>query len=717
MAKTRQTNVTAAQWTPNGEALGAVDLSQPANNPFASNVFSVAVQRARLPKDVFKRLQRALEEGEALDFSLADAVALAMKEWALENGATHFTHVFQPLTGLTAEKHDSFFNPAGDGETLPEFSAKELIQGEPDASSFPTGGLRATFEARGYTAWDPTSPAFLLHNPNGTLLCIPTAFASWTGEALDGKIPLLRSMDALSKSAVRALALLGETEAKRVFTTVGPEQEYFLIDEQYFFERPDLITTGRTLFGAQPAKGHELDDHYFGSIPERVLAYMMDCEQQLASLAVPVKTRHNEVAPGQFELAPTFENSNVGSDHQQLTMQILQSTARKYGLVCLLHEKPFAGVNGSGKHNNWSMGTDTGHNLMEPGETPGENLNFLFFCSAVIQAVNKHQGLLRASVANLGQDHRLGANEAPPAIISIFLGAELDKAFEAIASGNQDHSSPGETMKLGTPVLPPLPKHGGDRNRTSPFAFTGNKFEFRALGSSMSLAFPNSVLNTIVAEAVDELAESLKAKVDGGAKLADAVMEVVKESYTANKQIIFGGDGYSDEWHAEAEKRGLKNLRTSPDALPEVISDQTVAAFEKYNVLSRRELESRYEVWLEQYSMQANIEAETTSTIARTLLLPAALRHQKLVDEAGVEDLQIENRDMVQALVAAIGKLEIANQYPEGIEDDPQKLAEYARDFQLSAMAAVRKTADLLERYVADDLWPMPKYSEMLFIK
>jgi len=717
MAKIRQKNVTAAQWSSNGEALGTTDLSQPANNPFASKVFSLAVQRARLPKDVYKRLQRALEEGEALDFSLADAVALAMKEWALENGATHFTHVFQPLTGLTAEKHDSFFNPAGDGSTLAEFSGKELIQGEPDASSFPTGGLRATFEARGYTAWDPTSPAFLLDNPNGTLLCIPTAFASWTGEALDGKIPLLRSMDALSKSAVRALALLGETGAKRVFTTVGPEQEYFLIDEQYFFERPDLITTGRTLFGAKPAKGHELDDHYFGSIPERVLAYMMDCEQQLACLAVPVKTRHNEVAPGQFELAPTFENSNVGSDHQQLTMQILQSTARKYGLVCLLHEKPFAGVNGSGKHNNWSMGTDTGHNLMEPGETPGENLNFLFFCSAVIQAVNKHQGLLRASVANLGQDHRLGANEAPPAIISIFLGTELDKAFEAIASGNQDHSSPGEMMKLGTPVLPPLPRHGGDRNRTSPFAFTGNKFEFRALGSSMSLAFPNSVLNTIVAEAVDELAGSLEDKIDGGADLAEAVMEVVKDSYTANKQIIFGGDGYSDEWHAEAQQRGLKNLRTTPDALPEVISATTVAAFEKYNVLTERELESRYEVWLEQYAVQANIEAETTSTIARTLLLPAALRHQKLVDQAGFEDLQVENRDMVQALVAAIGRLEIANQYPDGIEDDPLKLAEYARDSQLSAMAEVRETADLLERYVADDLWPMPKYAEMLFIK
>ncbi len=717
MAKIRQKNVTAAQWSPNGDSLGSVDLTQPANNPFGSNVFSVSVQRSRLPKDVFKRLQRTLESGEALDMSLADAVALAMKEWALENGATHFTHVFQPLTGLTAEKHDSFFNPTDDGNSLAEFSGKELIQGEPDASSFPTGGLRATFEARGYTAWDPTSPAFLLHNPNGTLLCIPTAFASWTGEALDAKIPLLRSMDALSGSAVRALALLGDTESSRVFTTVGPEQEYFLIDEQYYFERPDLVTTGRTLFGAKPAKGHELDDHYFGSIPERVLAYMMDCEQQLASLAVPVKTRHNEVAPAQYELAPVFENSNVGSDHQQLTMQVMQNTARKYGLVCLLHEKPFAGVNGSGKHNNWSMSTDTGHNLMDPGETPGENLNFLFFCTAVIMAVNKHQGLLRASVANIGQDHRLGANEAPPAIISVFLGAELDAAFEGIAAGELDSTAAGDSMTLGTPVLPPLPTHGGDRNRTSPFAFTGNKFEFRALGSSMSLAFPNSVLNTIVAEAIDELTDQLEAKTSGGTPVADAVMDVVKGAYSANKQIIFGGDNYSDEWHAEAEQRGLKNLRTTPDAMPEVIAEDTVTAFEKYNVLSRRELESRYEVWLEQYAVQANIEAETTSTIARTLLLPAALRHQKLVDDTGFEDLQVETREQIQAFVSAIGALEIANQYPDGIEDDLLKLAEYARDEQLSAMAAVRETADRLEQYVADDLWPLPKYSEMLFIK
>ena len=429
----------------------------------------------------------------------------------MEKGATHFTHWFQPLTGSTAEKHDSFYGPTGDGAAIAEFSGKELIQGEPDASSFPTGGIRATFEARGYTAWDPTSPAFILENPNGALLCIPTAFASWTGEALDHKIPLLRSMDALSTSAVRALRLLGDSATNRVFTTVGPEQEYFLIDEQYYFERPDLINTGRTLFGAKPPKGHELDDHYFGSIPERVLACMLETERELAKLGVPIKTRHNEVAPAQYEVAPIFENSNVGSDHQQLTMQIMQNVARRYGLVCLLHEKPFAGVNGSGKHNNWSMGTDTGSNLLEPGATPHENHRFLFFCAAVIQAVNKHQALLRASIASPGQDHRLGANEAPPAIISIFLGAELEKVYDALESGSDDAATPKSELELGASVLPALPKHGGDRNRTSPFAFTGNKFEFRALGSSQSLALPNTVLNTIVAEAIDDLADKLEA--------------------------------------------------------------------------------------------------------------------------------------------------------------------------------------------------------------
>jgi glutamine synthetase len=715
MPRIRQHNVTAAQWSPNGEALGSLDLTKSDAYPFGENVFSAAAQKERLSKDTFKQLQGVLDKGEALDPSLADEVAEAMKEWALEKGATHFTHVFQPLTGLTAEKHDSFFGPVGDGTAIAKFKGSELIQGEPDASSFPTGGVRATFEARGYTAWDPTSPAFILENPNGALLCIPTAFASWTGEALDAKIPLLRSMDALSRSAIRALRLLGDEESDRVFTTVGPEQEYFLIDEQYYYERPDLVTTGRTLFGAKPPKGHELDDHYFGSIPERILACMLDAETEMAKLGIPVKTRHNEVAPNQYEIAPIFENSNVGSDHQQLLMQVLQNVARRYGLVCLLHEKPFAGVNGSGKHNNWSMGTNTGHNLMEPGDTPAENTNFLFFCTAVIQAVNKHQGLLRASVANIGQDHRLGANEAPPAIISIFLGAELEKAFDSIASGSGDGNTEAAILKLGSDVLPHLPMHGGDRNRTSPFAFTGNKFEFRALGSSMSLGFPNTVLNTIVAEAVDEMADLLEAKLNGGDDVAAAVAEVVAASYTANKQIIFGGDNYTDEWHAEAERRGLKNLRTTPDALPEVVSAQTVAAFDNYNVLSERELHSRYEVWLEQYVTRANIEAETTESIARTMILPAALRHLAMVNAAEVSSLASGARELVDGLIAALDGLSQANIYPDGVEG--LELAEYARDHQLAAMATVREAADALERVVADDLWPLPKYSEILFIK
>ncbi|HSS42034.1 MAG TPA: glutamine synthetase III [Solirubrobacterales bacterium] len=715
MTRIRQQNVTAAQWSSNGESLGALDLTLPENAAFGANVFDVTVQKERLPEDVFEKLQKTLEGGEALDPSLADAVAEAMMEWALEKGATHYTHMFQPLTGSTAEKHDSFFEPSGDGSTIADFSGKELIQGEPDASSFPTGGVRATFEARGYTAWDPTSPAFILENPNGALLCIPTAFASWTGEALDAKIPLLRSMDALSRSAIKALRLLGDDEAKRVFTTVGPEQEYFLIDEQYFFERPDLIATGRTLFGAKPPKGHELDDHYFGSIPERVLAFMMESELEMRKLGIPVKTRHNEVAPAQYEIAPIFENSNVGSDHQQLLMQTLENVARRYGLVCLLHEKPFAGVNGSGKHNNWSMGTDTGANLLNPGDTPADNIHFLFFCTAVIQAVNKHQGLLRASVANIGQDHRLGANEAPPAIISIFLGAELDKVFEAIASGEGDPNTPASFLDLGTQVLPPLPMDGGDRNRTSPFAFTGNKFEFRALGSSMSLAFPNTVLNTIAAEAIDELAGKLEEKLNGGTEMPQAVIEIVKEAYLANKRVCFSGDNYSEEWHAEAEQRGLKNLKTTPDALPEVLAEDTVAAFEKYSVLSKRELESRYEVWVEQYAIRANIEAEESFSIAQTLILPAGLRQLALISEAGVSALEGEVRELVDELVSALGDLKEANAYPDDLEG--LDWAVYARDSQLSAMAKVREAADKLERVVADDLWPLPKYEEMLFIK
>jgi len=715
MARTRQQNVTAAQWSANGAALGTPDLTEPGSYPFGENVFSLSVQRERLPKDVFRALQATLERGQALDPSLADAVAKEMREWALEKGATHFTHMFQPLTGATAEKHDSFYEPTGDGRAVADFSGKELIQGEPDASSFPTGGVRATFEARGYTAWDPTSPAFILENPNGALLCIPTAFASWTGEALDHKIPLLRSMDALSRAAVHALSLLGDDGAQRVFTTVGPEQEYFLIDEQYFFERPDLYTTGRTLFGAKPPKGHELDDHYFGSIPERILAYMLETEDELAKLGVPTKTRHNEVAPNQYEIAPIFENSNVGSDHQQLTMQIMQNVARRYGLVCLLHEKPYAGVNGSGKHNNWSMGTDTGLNLLEPGDTPHENLSFLFFCAAVVQAVNRHQALLRASVANLGQDHRLGANEAPPAIISIFLGAELRKIFETIEAGEVDPHTPGSFLGLGTPVLPSLPMHGGDRNRTSPFAFTGNKFEFRALGSSMSLALPNTVLNTIVAEAIDQLADKLEAKVRAGSGLDEAVVDVVRESYAANQQVCFDGDNYAEAWHAEAEQRGLANLRTTPEALPWLVEEQTISTFERYDVLSERELESRFEVFVEQYTTRLNIEAETAASIARTMLLPAAVRHLAELRAGGIGVLVAETEGLVDELVDAIQALEqvnVAHPAEEGLE-----LAKFMRDSVIPAMESVRTVADRLERVVADDLWPLPKYSEMLFIK
>ncbi|HUA05645.1 MAG TPA: glutamine synthetase III [Solirubrobacteraceae bacterium] len=725
MPRIRQQNVLAAQWTPNGGALGAPDLTVPDNQVFGANVFSPAVQRQRLPSDVFNRLQVTLARGEALDTSLADAVAVAMKEWALERGATHYTHWFQPLTGSTAEKHDSFYAPTGEGTAIAEFSGKELIQGEPDASSFPTGGIRATFEARGYTAWDPTSPAFILENPNGTLLCIPTAFASWTGEALDHKIPLLRSMDALSKSAIRALRLFGDTDANRVFTTIGPEQEYFLIDEQYYFERPDLITTGRTLFGAKPPKGHELDDHYFGSIPERILACMLETERELAKLGVPVKTRHNEVAPNQYEIAPIFENSNVGSDHQQLTMQLMQNVARRYGLVCLLHEKPFAGVNGSGKHNNWSMGTDTGKNLLAPGDTPHRNLEFLFFCAAVIRAVNEYQGLLRASIASPGQDHRLGANEAPPAIISIFLGGELENVFGALERGETSETRAQSFLGLGTPVLPQLPKHGGDRNRTSPFAFTGNKFEFRALGSSQSPALPNTVLNTIVAEAIDELADELEAAVKDGppagdplrdAVLEDALRPILQRTYADNKRIIFGGDNYDEEWHAEAERRGLLNLRATPDALPYLISDDTVSVFEKHNVLSRRELESRHEVFLEQYVTKLNIEAETAASIARTMLLPAAARHLALLFEAQLGELASDTSDLVAELTEAIKTLESANL----AENQPEELEAHAvfmRDSVVPAMEAVRAAADKLEKVVADDLWPLPKYSEILFIK
>ncbi|MDO9398459.1 MAG: glutamine synthetase III, partial [Herbiconiux sp.] len=498
----------------------------------------------------------------------------------------------------------------------------------------------------------PTSPAFILDNPNGATLCIPTAFVSFTGEALDAKIPLLRSMDAISSSATRAVKLFGLTDTKRVFSSVGPEQEYFLIDEQYFFERPDLMTTGRTLFGRKPPKGQELDDHYFGSIPERVLAYMMEAEHELAKLGVPIKTRHNEVAPGQYEIAPIYENSNIGVDHQHLTMQVLEKTARNYGLVCLLHEKPFAGINGSGKHNNWSIGTDGGENLLSPGKRPSENLRFLFFCGAVIKAVKKHQELIRATVASAGQDHRLGANEAPPAIISVFLGAELDAAFKAVASGSKADEGDLGFLGLGTPVLPELPLDGGDRNRTSPFAFTGNKFEFRAPGSCQSISLVNTVLNTIMAEAVDALTDDLEAALAGGAELGDAVTGIVKKVWDNDSEVVFGGDGYSDEWPIEAAKRGLANNKSTPEALPALVSESTTELFEKYGVLSHRELEARYEIYLEQYSSLINIEGETSHLIGKTSILPAALKHLSLIEDSGVTFLKDEVLPLVEELHA-----------------------------------------------------------------
>jgi len=710
MTKMRLANVNAAQWSP-GAPIGQ---DEPAN-VFGAKVFGPMEQRKRLPKHVYRALQRTIERNEELDPSIADSVAAAMKDWALEHGATHYTHWFQPLTGLTAEKHDSFYGPIGDGTAIAAFSGGELIQGEPDASSFPTGGVRATFEARGYTAWDPTSPAFLLENPNGSVLCIPTAFTSWTGEALDHKIPLLRSIEALNKSAMRALGLLGDHGAARVYTTMGPEQEYFLIDKTFYYQRPDLINTGRTLFGAKPPKGHELDDHYFGSIPERILACMLDVERELTKLGVPIKTRHNEVAPAQYEIAPVFENTNVGCDHQQLLMTVLKGIAAKYDLVALLHEKPFAGVNGSGKHNNWSMGTDSGVNLLEPGDTPEDNLHFLFFAAAVIKAVDTHQGLLRASVATAGQDHRLGANEAPPAIISIFLGSELENVFDALARGEVYVSPAGELMGLGSPVLPALPKHAGDRNRSSPFAFTGNKFEFRALGSSMSPSFPNTVLNTIVAEAIDDLAEDLERAIQGGANVNEAIPAVVGGAYRAHSRIVFAGDNYSEEWYAEAERRGLLNLRTTPDALPELISDATVSTFDNYGVLTERELHSRFDVLLEQYITNINIEAETAYDIASTMLLPAALRYLKVIKASGISGaIGGKVLELTEKFEGAIAQLaEVNADHPEGTEAE----AEYMRDTVLVTMAQVREYADALERLVADDLWPLPKYAEILFVR
>ncbi len=692
---------------------------------FGANVFNKTVMKARLPKPVYRSLLKTIDTGSVLDPSIADAVAAAMKDWAIEKGATHYAHVFYPLTGFTAEKHDSFLSPDGDGGALAEFAGKTLTQGEPDASSFPNGGIRNTFEARGYTMWDVTSPAYILENPNGMTLCIPTAFVSWTGEALDKKTPLLRSMQSLNKHAQRILKLFGHEKIDTVVSYAGPEQEYFLVDRHFFFSRPDLLGTGRTLFGALPPKGQEFEDHYFGAIPERVLAFMLDAERELFKLGVPAKTRHNEVAPGQFEMAPVFENANLATDHQQLTMVTLRRVAEKYGMECLLHEKPFAGVNGSGKHVNYSLGNATQGNLLDPGDTPHANAQFLVFCAAVIRAVHRWSGLLRAVVATASNDHRLGANEAPPAIISVFLGEQLADIFEQVTNGGATSSKSKGTLTVGVDTLPNLPKDAGDRNRTSPFAFTGNRFEFRAVGSSQSIAGPLVALNTILAESLDFIASRLEPAVAGDAtKLNGAVQKVLAEIIAEHGSVIFNGDGYSQAWHKEAAQRGLPNLRSCVDALPLLGSPEATALFAKYGVLTERELHSRMDIYLEQYCLTVALEARTTIEMARTIVFPAAIRYQGELAATGANLKAVgcvfdtATLDKVTALVKelqdGIDTLESALGHHGG----SSKLdhAQHLHDEVLPAMAAVRLAADTLEGIVADDLWPLATYQEMLFI-
>jgi glutamine synthetase len=714
-----------SSWNLGNKATGSV--GRKASDEFGSLTFNDEAQRARLPKDVYRALRRAVAQGEPIDPSVADIIASALKDWAVEHGATHYTHWFQPLTGITAEKHDSFLAPSADGRAVAEFGGKELIKGEPDASSFPSGGMRSTFEARGYTAWDPTSPPWLLVTPSGTTLVIPTAFVSWTGEALDKKTPLLRSMEALSKQAVRILKLFG-SKAQRVVTTCGPEQEYFLIDRQFYFNRPDLINAGRTLFGAKPPKGQELEDHYFGSIPDRVLTFMMEVERELYKIGVPVKTRHNEVAPSQYEVAPIFENANVATDHQMMTMEMMRRMAPKFGLACLLHEKPFAGVNGSGKHLNWSISDDLGNNLLNPGETPHDNVQFLVFCAAVLRAVNRYQGLLRFSIASAGNDHRLGANEAPPAIISVFLGDMLTDIFQQIEkAGSAKSTKSGGILDIGVGVLPKLPRDAGDRNRTSPFAFTGNKFEFRAVSANQSIALPNVALNVAVAESLDYCATELEKNLKGGKKLQGAVKDLLTKIIKENKQIIFNGNNYSDEWQKDAAKRGLLNHTTSVDAFGEVLKPDVVRAFEKYGVLSERELKARYEVALEQYIKTINVEAQLMVLMANRYILPAGYRYQGQIAEsvAAVKAAGGTSKEARKLLDALVKTTEECKQRVDKLQDlldhegngGAEKHAKYFRDKVVPAMTALRDSGDDLECVVPHDLWPLPTYREMLFIK
>ena len=689
------------------------------NEIFASNVFNDSVMRERLPKETYKALQRTIKDGRSLDPNAATVVANAMKDWAIEKGATHFTHWFQPLSGLSAEKHDSFISPTSDGKVIMEFSGKELIQGEPDASSFPSGGLRATFEARGYTAWDPTSYAFIKDG----VLCIPTAFCSYGGEALDKKTPLLRSMQAINKQALRVLKLFGKTDVKSVKTTVGPEQEYFLIDEDVYNKRKDLIYTGRTLFGAKPPKGQELEDHYFGIIKPRVQAFMKELNDELWKLGILAKTEHNEVAPAQHELAPIFTTTNIAADHNQLTMEIMQKVAKKHHMVCLLHEKPFAGVNGSGKHNNWSLTTDTGVNLLNPGDTPYENAQFLTFLCAVIKAVDEYQDMLRVSVASAGNDHRLGANEAPPAVVSMFLGTELTDVLKAIEKDEPYGSKEKEILKIGVHTLPKFPKDSTDRNRTSPFAFTGNKFEFRMLGSSSSVSCTNVVLNTAVAEELKQFADEL----EGAANFEEALHELIKKTVTDHKRIIFNGNGYDDAWIAEAEKRGLLNLRSTPECLPYSLHEKNMKLFISHKVYSETEMRARYEILSENYCKIINIEALTMIDMAKKDILPAVSKYSHelsdtVIAKAACGDIE---SGYEKELLAKVSKLNTAAyKKTEKLEQavlkakeisETQELSMYYKDAVFAAMSELRITVDELETVAPADIWPYPSYGDMLF--
>jgi glutamine synthetase len=694
---------------------------------FGTYVFGLDQMRTRLPENAYKALRSCMEHGQELDANLADQVANAMKEWAIQHGATHFTHWFQPMTGSTAEKHDSFASLA-DGRLMMEFSGKALIKGEPDASSFPSGGLRATFEARGYTAWDPTSPAFIRQTASGATLCIPTAFCAWTGEALDEKTPLLRSAEALDRAAVRLLRLLGDERVSYVYPTLGCEQEYFLIDRDFYLLRPDLVATGRTLFGAKPPKGQELEDHYFGSIAPRVLSYMQEVEHELWKLGVPVKTRHNEVAPSQYELAPIFERSTVAVDHNMLTMEVLKQVALKHGFQCLLHEKPYAGINGSGKHNNWSMSTDTGENLLEPGKSPEENMRFIVVLAAVLRAVDLHADLLRATIAHAGNDHRLGANEAPPAILSVYLGEQLTEVVQSLISGTGRGSQKrGDTMRLGVNVLPSLPRDATDRNRTSPFAFTGNKFEFRAVGSSQATGRPNAILNTIVADSLDHIANEIERRKDKGREAA--VQEVVVEVFKQHERIIFNGNGYSTEWHEEAARRGLPNFRNAVDGITNFASKKNVALFEKFAVLSAKEAESRMNIMFEGYCKAIAIEGQSALSIARTMILPAAQRTQRDVADSvaatkalGVDVKAQEQRlrelaTRIDAFIGAIDELAREFDHAEAHTGAPKEHAATYRDKVVPAMVRLREGADRLEVMTDDAYWPLPKYREILFLQ